>query len=112
MKFENEQLIEKIHDVKAGQTSFHGAIKLLNDAIKACKVEIGNIAKLDPNAEINKIQKKIIFDAIQEALTPVKRNMAVDFKQIRKVLEECVRNVKDDQKKITLNRKDLEAVQK
>ena len=55
MKFENEQLIEKIHDVKAGQNSFHGAIKLLNDAIKACRVEIGNIAKLDPNAEINKI---------------------------------------------------------
>lgn len=33
--------------------------------------------------------------------------MTVDFKQIRKVLEECVRNVKDDQKKIQINRHDI-----
>ena len=30
-----------------------------------------------------------------EMLTPLKRDMNVDFKQLRKYLEECMNNIKD-----------------
>jgi hypothetical protein len=57
--------------------------------------QIEEIGKIDPLLEINKIQRKIIKEEIVAMLTPLKRDMNVDFKQLRKYLEECMNNIKD-----------------
>lgn len=45
-------------------------------------------------------------------LTPLKRDMNVDFKQLRKYLEECMNNIKDVQKRQYSESKKLESVEK
>ena len=47
-----------------------------------------------------------------EMLTPLKRDMNVDFKQLRKYLEECMNNIKDLQKRQYTGTKKLDEVEK
>ena len=74
--------------------------------------QIEEIGKIDPLLEINKIQRKIIKEEIVAMLTPLKRDMNVDFKQLRKYLEECMNNIKDVQKRQYGESKKLETVEK
>ena len=53
----------------------------------------------NPEAEINKIQRKLIKDICVEIITPIQRNFNVDIKQLRKILEECMKNVKNHQER-------------
>ena len=62
--------------------------------------------------EINKIQRKIIKEEIVGMLTPLKRDMNVDFKQLRKYLEECMNNIKDVQKRQYAETKKLDGVER
>ena len=57
--------------------------------------QIEEIGKIDPLLEINNIQRKIIKEEIVAMLTTLRRDMNVDFKQLRKYLEECMNNIKD-----------------
>ena len=54
-----------------------------------------DVLNTNPQAEINNIQRKLITEVVKELNTPIQRNFNVDFKSLRKVLEECMKTVKN-----------------
>jgi septal ring factor EnvC (AmiA/AmiB activator) len=57
------------------------------------------VLKANPEAEINKIQRKLIKEVVQEITTPMQRNFNVDLKTLRKIIEECMKNIKNHQER-------------
>ena len=46
--------------------------------------------ELSPEVKMDNIRKKLVQDCIQEMLTPLKLNLNVDLKNLRKHIEECM----------------------
>lgn len=73
---------------------------MLSDQQKLLKEEIDKKGNNNQEgANLNKIQKKLIKDTVVEITTPMQRNFNVDLKQLRKIIEECMTNVKDHQRR-------------
>ena len=73
---------------------------------------MSEIGKINPEIEINKIQKKSIRDTITEMLTPLQRKTNVDFKAIRKVLDECVKSIEGHKEKQKVSTKDIDEMKR
>lgn len=82
--------------------------KLLSDQVKACQRQVQEVSKINPEEQINKIQRKQIKEVVVEMLTPVQRNMNVDFKQLKKVIEDCMKGLKEHQEKIYKQQKQID----
>ena len=50
---------------------------------------------MDHQAELTQFQRKMIKDVVIELLTPIKQNMNVDLKTLRKVIQDCNRTSDD-----------------
>ena len=65
-----------------------GAAKVIADQLKSFQRVVKEVQEIDHEAELNTLQRKMIKDVVVEILTPVQRNMNVENKAIRKILEE------------------------
>lgn len=68
--------------------------------IKSCRHEIKEMKENSPELKLKDLQKKFIKEVVVEYNTPMKRDFNVDFKSIRKILEEITSNLKDHNNKI------------
>ena len=103
---------EQVKELKNANFETRAQFKSIVDKIKLMANQIEEFGKVDPYLEINKIQRRIIKEEIVAMLTPLKRDMNVDFKQLRKYLEECMNNIKDVQKRQFTDSKKLDGVEK
>lgn len=45
---------------------------------------------MDPSQKLDRIKRKLIEEVVIDKLTPIKRDFNVDFKQLRKYIEDCM----------------------
>lgn len=56
------------------------------------------------------MQRKFVKDVVVEITTPMQRNFNVDFKSLRKIIEECLNNIKEHQQRHQLTHSQLESL--
>lgn len=82
---QREELLKHVNILKENQGNI--AAQLQKNTSKL------NNSSLDKEIELSKIQRKLVKDVLVELLTPIKQNMNVDLKNMRKVLEESMSEV-------------------
>lgn len=50
---------------------------------------------MDPSQRLDRLKRKLVEEVVIEKITPMKRDMNVDLKQLRKYIEECMANIHD-----------------
>ena len=48
---------------------------------------------MDPAQKLDRLKRKLVEEVVTEKITPMKRDMNVDLKQLRKYIEECMANI-------------------
>ena len=61
--------------------------------IRRVEEEVNSLQQLDPSQRLDKIQRKMINEVCMEILTPLKMNISVDIKKLRKIVEDCVQTI-------------------
>ena len=74
-----------------------GHIQNLLNGVKKIKSDIHEIKENSPEAALKNLQKQLIKEVVVEITTPLKRDINVDVKHLRKVLNECMTTIKDHQ---------------
>lgn len=55
--------------------------------------EINTVNAMDPAQKLDRLKRKLVEEVVIEKITPMKRDMNVDLKQLRKYIEECMANI-------------------
>ena len=95
----NSEATEAVKDLKGTMQQYQYALKMIADQVKICKDEIDKKANNNVDTQLKQIQRKLIKDVVVEITTPMQRNFNVDLKSMRKIIEECMNNIKDHQKR-------------
>ena len=45
---------------------------------------------MDPTQKLDRIKRRLIEEVVNEKMTPIRRDVNVDLKQLRKYIEECM----------------------
>ena len=51
---------------------------------------VRRLTEMDQGVKLDNLKKKLVLDIVNEQLTPLKRNLNLDFKKLRSHLEECL----------------------
>lgn len=57
--------------------------------------EVSTVNNMDPSQKLDRLKRKLVEEVVIEKITPLKRDINVDLKQLRKYLEECMSNISD-----------------
>ena len=57
--------------------------------------EVKRLGDQDMNVKMDKLKKKMIEGVVHEELVPLKRNLNVDLKRLRRHIEECMATTDD-----------------
>lgn len=57
--------------------------------VKKCLMQVAELKKVNPEEELNNIQRKKIKDVVTELLTPVQLELRVDMNSLKKQIAEC-----------------------
>ena len=89
------KMISQINDLKKDLLKVEKTCKYQQDDFKKLKEEVELINTLDPEQRMDRMQRKMIADVFIEKITPIRRDINVEIKTVRKILEECIGNIKD-----------------
>lgn len=67
-----EQVLEEVTKLRQSQGGIASAARRVSEEIKECQSRIGQLGKANPDASINKIQRKLIQEVVIELITPMK----------------------------------------
>jgi len=82
-------------ETKVNVTKLNNAVQKLFDQLKEVHRDFKEFRDNSPEAQLKNIQKKIIKECAMEITTPISRNLNVELKALKKVMDETIHLVKD-----------------
>lgn len=73
---------------------------------------VNQLQRANPEVALKEMQKKLIRECVAELLYPVRRDFNVDLKSLSKIIEECVRDIKEQQARHNAVREKVDAMQR
>ena len=71
-------------------------------------MQVAELKKVNPEEELNNIQRKKIKDVVTELLTPVQLELKVDMNSLKKKIEECSKTASSTSYKLKKIERDFE----
>ena len=108
LREEQRTLGGQLVDLKRSGSQMQAAAKMIAEQLKACQRSLRELQETDHEAELNNLQRKLIKEVVVELLTPIQRNMNVDLKSLRKVIEDQARQHRELRSQQTTTQRQVE----
>lgn len=93
------QNIENIQRVDRRIDEVLGKLADFIHKIERIGVEVTRLKEEDTNLKFDQLKKRMIEGVVHEELMPIKRNLGVDLKRLRRHVEECMATTDDHQER-------------
>ena len=83
-------MLQTIESLKQELIKLQVAFNTCQKQVNRIDDEVNTVNAMDPAQKLDRIKRKLIEEVVIDKLTPIKRDFNVDFKQLRKYIEECM----------------------